>query len=240
MIAVFDTETIKSSDMVQGGWDNIDDFGLAVCVLATSTESGELYFERSFIPFGDNTNIAEMSDVALMFDSPDLGSIQETLDSSERIVTFNGERFDFEVMNSAGFDADQWIDKSFDILARFEEAAGHRISLNDLAKSLFKESKTMEGVLAPDLWQGGLELVKRASILRSRQAVRFSFEYLLDEQASALTRAALHLFQTVVDYCKHDVELTYRIYEKLKESGGEIQYYSKRTRGRLKIQINMD
>src|SRR5260370_29141488 len=105
----FDIETLRLSHEVEGGWSNIVRFGLAVAV----TWDAQNRFRRWFEP-----------DVkALIFE---LGRFQ-------RIVSFNGDRFDFEVLRGY-HPVGSLLPRSFDLLADLHRRLGFRIKLDDLAR----------------------------------------------------------------------------------------------------------
>ena len=70
----FDIETLRLSHEVEGGWLNISQFGVAVAV----TWDADSRFRRWF--------------------EPDVKALIEELSLFQRIISFNGDRFDFEVL----------------------------------------------------------------------------------------------------------------------------------------------
>ena len=70
----FDIETLRLSHEVEGGWSSIARFGLAVAVTWDAQNSFRRWFE------------------------PDAKALIAELGQFDRIVSFNGDRFDFEVL----------------------------------------------------------------------------------------------------------------------------------------------
>lgn len=203
---VFDTETLRWSDEVPGGFENIAEFGLSVCVAYIVGDDKEqcLYY----IPDDRVRRLIELQYNRVVSQS----ALQANFDAADRIISFNADGFDFEVMESAGFDVDSWYDKSLDLLTRFSAAAGHRISLDNLAYAVLRKQKSLSGELAVDYWRGGLELLNGWTIgLHEGYSPAYS--------NIACERAARHLFSTVIDYCKLDVSLTHHIYNVLRGDG---------------------
>ena len=105
----FDIETLRLSHEVEGGWSSIARFGLAVAV----TWDAQNRFRRWF--------------------EPDAKALVAELGRFDRIVSFNGDRFDFEVL-SAYQPVNHLLGKSFDLLVDLHRRLGHRIKLDDLAR----------------------------------------------------------------------------------------------------------
>jgi len=195
-IVVIDTETIRWSDEVPGRWDNVENFGLSILVLGIPN-NGSLEFQVC------SPNYAEhLSRLQLQFS--DRETIEKVLNEAERIVSFNADNFDFRILESVQFDVQQWREKSFDILTEFTRKVGHRINLENLAKTQFGSSKTfITAKQAVEFWRAGLELMRGWSGKNDYKKSSDTFCY----------NVAKHLFQEVVEYCKQDVRLTYELYQ---------------------------
>jgi DEAD/DEAH box helicase domain-containing protein len=126
----FDIETLRLSHEVEGGWANIARFGLAVAV----TWDAQNLFRRWF--------------------EPDAAALIAELGQHDRIVSFNGDRFDFEVLG-AYQPVRHLRGRSFDLLADLRRRLGHRISLNDLARETLGNQKTGDGVEIVQWWRDG-------------------------------------------------------------------------------------
>jgi len=126
----FDLETLKLSDEVPGGWSSISKFGLAVGVTWDRENAFRRWFEG-----GAARLVAELASYA-------------------RIVTFNGERFDFEVLRAYA-PVDSLHRKSLDLLADLKSRLGHRVRLDDLARDTLGVAKTGSGLEVVRWWRAG-------------------------------------------------------------------------------------
>ena len=195
-IVVIDTETIRWSDEVPGRWDNVENFGLSILVLGIPN-NGSLEFQVCSPNYADH-----LSRLQLQFS--DRETIEKVLNEAERIVSFNADNFDFRILESVQFDVQQWREKSFDILTEFTRKVGHRINLENLAKTQFGSSKTfITAKQAVEFWRAGLELMRGWSGKNDYKQSSDTFCY----------NVAKHLFQEVIEYCKQDVRLTYELYQ---------------------------
>jgi DEAD/DEAH box helicase domain-containing protein len=126
----FDVETLRLSHEVEGGWSNIARFGLAVGITWDEQHKFRRWFE------------------------PDAAALVSELARFGRIVTFNGERFDFEVLR--GYQrVDDLYRKSFDLLADLHRRLGFRIKLDDLARETLGLKKTANGLEVVQWWREG-------------------------------------------------------------------------------------
>ena len=195
-IVVIDTETIRWSDEVPGRWDNVENFGLSILVLGIPN-NGSLEFQVCSPNYADHLS-------RLQLQVSDRETIEKVLNEAERIVSFNADNFDFRILESVQFDVQQWREKSFDILTEFTRKVGHRINLENLAKTQFGSSKTfITAKQAVEFWRAGLELMRGWSGKNDYKQSSDTFCY----------NVAKHLFQEVVEYCKQDVRLTYELYQ---------------------------
>jgi len=126
----FDIETLRLSHEVEGGWSNIARFGLAVAVTWDSQNRFRRWFE------------------------PDVEKLIAELEQFDRIVSFNGDRFDFEVLRGYS-PVDRLTGKSFDILVDLHRRLGHRIKLDDLARETLGHQKTGDGLEIVQWWRDG-------------------------------------------------------------------------------------
>jgi DEAD/DEAH box helicase domain-containing protein len=115
---------------VEGGWGNIRSFGVAVAV----TWDKEQLFRR-------------------WFEDDALKLINE-LEQFTHIVTFNGNRFDFEVLRAYG-PVDRVRERSMDIHEILHKQLGHRIKLDQLAKDTLGTAKSGDGLKAVEWWRAG-------------------------------------------------------------------------------------
>ena len=126
----FDIETLRISNEVEGGRSNIAQFGLAVAITWDSHNRFRRWFEQD-----TRLLIAELA----QFD---------------RIVSFNGDRFDFEVLRGY-HPVDIIRRKSFDLLADLQRRLGFRIKLDDLARETLNHQKTGNGLEMVQWWRQG-------------------------------------------------------------------------------------
>ncbi len=90
---------------------------------------------------------------AHVFDDGDLSGLQTLINYSEKIVTFNGDSFDFPLLEAFGLIVPRI--KSYDMLTKIKERTGKRVKLNDLARRNLNTGKSGDGALAPVLYQQG-------------------------------------------------------------------------------------
>ena len=125
-----DAETQRLSDEVSGGWENIRAFGLAVAVTWDARNEFREWYEA------------------------DAGRLIGELRAFDRIVTFNGLRFDLEVLSAYG-DVHELRGKSLDLLQDLKRRLGFRVSLQNLAQATLGKRKTGSGVEAVQWWRSG-------------------------------------------------------------------------------------
>lgn len=123
----------------------------------------------------------------------DLPELNDLIRMRDYVVTFNGDGFDLPILRHAGLDIPER--KSIDLAKILFDKTGKRskletVALKNLSGGNFK--KPMAGAEAPKIWQ------------------RF--------QASPL--AHLAEFCELVEYCHHDVWLTWRLYMNARKHGG--------------------
>lgn len=150
-----DVETQKLAHEVPGGWTNIRAFGLAVAVTWDDAHDFRVWFEA---------------------DAPRLIAELETF---ERIITFNGERFDFSVLSGYG-PVGKLYSKSLDLHADLRRKLARRVSLESLVRATLGQSKSGSGEDAVRWWRrGDIERVVeycRRDVQLLRDIVRFARE----------------------------------------------------------------
>ena len=116
----FDLETPKWSDEVEGGWDNIRDFGLSVAVTCwDDSNSFQRWFEKDAVDL-----VKEMT-------------------RADKIIGFNIIRFDHEVLSGYVPNAHDLLDdKSFDIMADLKTRLGFRPSLENICTATLGKGKS--------------------------------------------------------------------------------------------------
>lgn len=125
-----DTETQRLADEVSGGWDNIRAFGLSVAVTWDASNEFREWYEA------------------------DAGRLIGELRAFDRVVTFNGIRFDLEVLAAYG-DVRELRGKSLDLLQDLKRRLGFRVSLESLAQATLGKGKTGTGLDAVRWWRSG-------------------------------------------------------------------------------------
>jgi DEAD/DEAH box helicase domain-containing protein len=125
-----DIETLRLSHEVDGGWSNIRAFGLAVAVTWDKDHNFRHWFEEDALRL-----IAE-------------------LENFTHVVTFNGNRFDFEVLRGYAPIANVRA-RSFDVLEALHKQIGHRVKLDQLAKDTLGAAKSGDGIQAVEWWRAG-------------------------------------------------------------------------------------
>jgi DEAD/DEAH box helicase domain-containing protein len=126
----FDIETLRLSNEVEGGWSNIAQFGLAVAITWDAQGQFRRWFEQ------------------------DAKALITELAQFDRIVSFNGDRFDFEVLR--GYHPVETLrEKSFDLLTDLQRRLGFRIKLDDLARETLGHQKTGNGLEIVQWWREG-------------------------------------------------------------------------------------
>ncbi len=125
-----DVETQRLSYEVAGGWTNIKEFGVAVAVTWDQEHGFRRWFEK------------------------DAERLVTELARFSRIITFNGNRFDLEVLRGYA-PIEKLLSRSFDLLADLHARLGHRVRLDDLARETLGRGKTGSGVEAVQWWRAG-------------------------------------------------------------------------------------
>jgi DEAD/DEAH box helicase domain-containing protein len=125
-----DIETLRLSHEVEGGWGNIRAFGVAVAVTWDKDNGFRHWYEEKAKHL-----IAELEEFT-------------------HIITFNGNRFDLEVLRAYG-PVDGLRQRSFDVLEELHKVLGHRVKLDQLAKETLGSQKTGDGTQAVGWWRAG-------------------------------------------------------------------------------------
>lgn len=87
------------------------------------------------------------------FEDDTLKLINE-LETFTHVVTFNGNRFDFEVLRGYG-PVDRLRERSLDIHEILHKQLGHRVKLDQLAKDTLGTAKSGDGLQAVEWWRAG-------------------------------------------------------------------------------------
>ena len=76
------------------------------------------------------------------------------LESFSRVVTFNGNRFDLEVLHAYG-PVHALRERSFDVHEVLHKQLGHRVKLDQLARETLGSAKSGDGFQAVEWWRAG-------------------------------------------------------------------------------------
>lgn len=115
---------------MEGGWSNIRAFGLAVAVTWDKERGFRRWFEEDALKL-----VAE-------------------LEQFTHVVTFNGNRFDIEVLRGYA-PVDEVRKRSFDVLEELHKQLGHRVKLDHVAKETLGIAKSGDGLQAVEWWRAG-------------------------------------------------------------------------------------
>lgn len=127
---VLDVETQRLSDEVDGGWNAVDKFLIALVVTWDQEHGLRVWYEE------------------------DAGRLLQELEKFEPIVTFNGERFDFKVLSAYG-SVEGLYHKSTDMLVLLSKQLGFRVKLDSLALATLGKRKTGTGTECVQWWRSG-------------------------------------------------------------------------------------
>jgi len=205
-VQAFDTETLRLSDEVTGGFDNPQAMGLSVLALHGVTPAVYIPDERVGEAISEDFQQELLTKEAVM----------QRFDEADLIVSFNGKHFDVGVLEGAGLDLSVWADKHFDLLATFLATCGHRVSLNNLAKYTLGEEKLLNSEHAVLLWRAGLTL------LEDRQE---------RDTVEARITGASHLFRTVIRYCQDDAKKVNDLFWHAARHDGQVRFWDRNERG---------
>lgn len=172
----YDIETRTVADDHPNGWDDISQLGMSLAV----TWDNVTHTFRTFM------------DACRLYDD---------LLSFDRIVSFNGLRFDNPIVaHDADRDVQLLDDITFDILADLKRRLGHRVKLDQVAEATLNRTKIAVGTEAVDWWKAAQELK----------------QVLVADDSSSLSRALRLGMQCLMKrlryYCSMDVEILRDIY----------------------------
>jgi DEAD/DEAH box helicase domain-containing protein len=129
-VLVLDVETQYLSDEVAGGWSAVDKFKVALVVTWDEINGMRVWYEQ---------------------DVPKL--LAET-ENFQKLITFNGENFDFKVLSAYG-SVDSLYRKSVDMLVVLSKKLGFRVKLDTVAMATLRRGKTGSGTESVQWWRSG-------------------------------------------------------------------------------------
>ncbi|HEX8552555.1 MAG TPA: ribonuclease H-like domain-containing protein [Abditibacteriaceae bacterium] len=128
----FDIETERASHEV-GGWQNIQDLGLACAVTHSSAENSFRVYRKAQV-----------------------GDLLEELRAADCVVGFNSIGFDVRVLQTFA-DFDLKTLRHLDLMLDIKAAAHFRVGLNNCCAATFGEKKSSNGLEALEWWRAGRE-----------------------------------------------------------------------------------
>ncbi len=146
---VLDVETQRLAEQVDGGWSAVHRFGVAVAVTWDKQNGMRVWHE------------------------PDIPRLLAELDRFAKVVTFNGENFDFKVLSAYG-PVDALYKKSADMLVALREKLGFRVKLESVAVATLKRGKTASGTQSVDWWQSGDPVLRQKVVEYCKQDVEIT------------------------------------------------------------------
>jgi DEAD/DEAH box helicase domain-containing protein len=84
----------------------------------------------------------------------DAENLVAELEQYTHVVTFNGNRFDLEVLRKY-VPVHKLRDRSFDVHEELHKQLGHRVKLDQLAKDTLGTAKSGDGLQAVEWWRAG-------------------------------------------------------------------------------------
>ncbi len=129
-VLVLDVETQYLSDEVSGGWNAVDKFKVALVVSWDEVNGMRVWYE------------------------PDVPKLIAESDNFQKIVTFNGENFDFKVLSAYG-SVESLYRRSTDMLVVLSKKLGFRVKLDSVAKATLGRGKTGSGTDSVQWWRSG-------------------------------------------------------------------------------------
>ncbi len=129
-ILVLDVETQYLSDEVPGGWNAVDKFKVALAATWDESNGMRVWYEQ------------------------DVGKLLAEATNFQKLVTFNGENFDFKVLSAYG-PVDPLYRISLDLLVVLSRKMGFRVRLDSVATATLGRGKTGSGTESVQWWRSG-------------------------------------------------------------------------------------
>jgi DEAD/DEAH box helicase domain-containing protein len=126
----FDVETERAAHEV-GGWQNIEQLGLAVGVTNSSRDN-----------------------LFRVYRAPETDALLEELQNADCVVGFNLKGFDFRVVQPY-VSFDMMTLTYLDLMLEVKAAIGFRPSLDNLCGATLNENKSSDGLASIDWWRAG-------------------------------------------------------------------------------------
>jgi len=129
-VLVLDVETQYLSDEVAGGWSAVDKFKVALVATWDAANGMRVWYEQ------------------------DVPKLLAEAENFQKVVTFNGENFDFKVLSAYG-PVDSLYRKSVDMLVVLSRKLGFRVKLDSVAMATLRRGKTGSGTESVQWWRSG-------------------------------------------------------------------------------------
>src|SRR3990167_10006889 len=111
---------------------------------------------------------------------PELGRLWPIIESTDMLITFNGDHFDIPLLNKY-YPGDLLKIKSLDLLKEMQKSAGMRMKLDQIAEGTFGKPKGGNGLDALKWWKNGeVDKVKKYC-LEDVRITKDVYEYALKE-----------------------------------------------------------
>ena len=150
-VLVLDVETQYLSDEVPGGWSAVDKFKVAVAVTWDAANQMRVWHE------------------------PDVPRLLAEAENFQKVVTFNGENFDFKVLSAYG-PVDLLYRKSVDMLVVLSRKLGFRVKLASVATATLRRGKTGSGTESVQWWRSGDPALKERVVEYCKMDVQLTRE----------------------------------------------------------------
>lgn len=153
-VVAFDIEIINDVKPPYS-WDRPEELGIGVACTYSPEDGYKDWFGGGSVP---------------EWDAEDIVALISYLLKADRILTWNGLRFDFGVLNGYISNAKQaqeqmiplahqlYHGKHTDLMLDAQDSCGHRVSLGSVTEALFDDKKQMDGAKAPSMWRNGQRL----------------------------------------------------------------------------------
>jgi DEAD/DEAH box helicase domain-containing protein len=150
-VLVLDVETQYLSDEVPGGWTAVDKFRVALVATWDEANQMRVWYEQ------------------------DVPKLLAEAGNFQKVVTFNGENFDFKVLSAYG-PVDSLYRKSVDMLVVLSRKLGFRVKLDSVATATLHRGKTGSGTESVQWWRSGDPALKERVVEYCKMDVELTKE----------------------------------------------------------------
>ncbi len=155
----FDLETQYLIQEFEGGWNNIKNYGKVKLAIA-GIKSGEEY------KFFEENQINELFNYL-------------TSGEPKKIVGYNLINFDYEVLRPYVLkdSIELLIPRTFDMWYELYKLTGHKIALDDLARTNLKIGKNEDSMKIPEMWRDGEYLKVKNYLMNDLKITELVYNY---------------------------------------------------------------